>query len=126
MSTEDTPQAEVTGTEAALGAPLAGTDDSTTKLNPSEPVHFELLTRLGQLEEALLARDPLMKTHLGAIHKQLITHEELVHLLSPVEIGKIVAAQQAHTNTSLAQEVTTTSGKAKAAKRAAQLGLGDL
>jgi hypothetical protein len=119
MTTEELPQAEASPLAEAL-AP------ETPALNPSEPIHFELLDRLSNLEAALLARDPLMKTHLGAIHKQLITHEELVHLLSPAQIGEIVRAQQAHTNTSLAQEVTTTSGKAKAAKRAASLGVSDL
>lgn len=119
MSTEELPQTESSPLAEAL-AP------ATPALNPEEPVHFELLDRLAKLEEALLARDPMMKTHLGAIHKQLITHEELVHLLKPEQIGEIVRAQQAHTNTSLAQEVTTGSGKSKAAKRAASLGLGDL
>lgn len=120
MSTEDP-------TQELVASPLAeALTPEPPKLDPADPLQFEMLTRLASLEEALLARDPLMKTHLGAIHKQLITHEELVHLLSPVQIGEIVRAQQSHTNTSLAQEVTTTSGKAKAAKRAAQHGIGDL
>ena len=100
--------------------------DETTKLNSDEPIHFELLSRLASLEEALLARDPMMKTHLGAIHKQLITYEELVHLLSDDQIGKIVAAQQVHTSTVLIQEVSSKAGKTKAANRTAKLGLDDL
>lgn len=105
----------------AIAAPA-----SLTKLSDSEPVQFELMTRLAQLEEALLARDPMMKVHLGAIHKQLIQHEELVHLLTDEEIGKIVGAQQAHTNTILIVESTSKKGKTAAANRTAKLGLDDL
>lgn len=105
----------------ALTAP-----EAITKLNSSEPIHFELMTRLAQLEEALLARDPMMKMHLGAIHKQLIQYDELVHLLSDEEIGKIVAAQQAHTNTVLIIESTSKKGKTATANRTAKLGLDDL
>lgn len=97
-----------------------------TRLDSSNPTQFELIQRMGALEEALLARDPLMKTHLAAIHKQLIQHEELVHLLSDKEIGEIVKAQQHHTGTVLAQESTSKSGKAKATARVAKLGLTDL
>jgi hypothetical protein len=99
---------------------------SLTKLSDSEPIQFELMTRLAQLEEALLARDPMMKIHLGAIHKQLIQHEELVHLLTDEEIGKIVGDQQAHTNTILIVESTSKKGKTATANRTAKLGMADL
>lgn len=122
MTTADTPESTET---SVLAEPLAGSE-AITKLDPSQPLQFSLLDRLSQLEEAMLARDPLMKTHLGAIHKQLIEHEELVHLLSNEEIAKIVSAQQQHVNTSLAAEVTSKSGNAKAAKRAASLQISDL
>lgn len=112
----ETPGADI------LAAPL----DVTPRLDATNPIHFDLMDRLTQLEAALLARDPLMKTHLGAIHKQLVQYEELVHLLTDEEIGKIVGAQQQHTNTTLAAEVSTKSGKTKAANRTASLGLGDL
>lgn len=126
MSTEQTPtdssaDSQVEGADI-LSAPLA----ETPKLDAANPIHFELMDRLAQLEAALLARDPMMKTHLGAIHKQLVQYEELVHLLSDEEIGKIVGAQQQHTNTALAAEVSSKAGKAKAANRTAQLGLSDL
>ena len=106
-----------------LAAPLAA---ETPKLDATDPVHFEVLSRLALLEEALLARDPMMKMHLGAIHKNLITHEELVHLLSDDQIGQIVAAQQQHTSITLVQEVSSKAGKAKAANRTAKLSLDDL
>ena len=106
-----------------LAAPLAA---ETPKLDAADPVHFEVLSRLALLEEALLARDPMMKMHLAALHKSLITHEELVHLLSDDQIGQTVAAQQQHTNITLVQEVSSKAGKAKAANRTAKLSLDDL
>lgn len=96
-----------------------------TDLDTTNPVHAGFLQRLADLETALLERDPLMKTHLGAIHKTMIEYEEIANLLRPEEIAKIMAAQQQHTGIVLRAE---TLGKSKAAtnKKAAQLGLGDL
>lgn len=97
----------------------------STDLDTSNPIHQGFLQRLADLETALLERDPLMKTHLGAIHKTMIEYEEIANLLRPEEIAKIMAAQQQHTGIVLRAE---TLGKSKAAtnKKAAQLGLGDL
>jgi len=98
---------------------------SGTNLDTSNPVHQGFLQRLAELEVALLERDPLMKTHLGAIHKAMIQYEEIANLLRPDEIAKIMAAQQAHTGMILKAEIL---GKSKAAtnKKAAQLGLNDV
>lgn len=108
-----------------LSAPLLATAEMP-RLSESQPQQFELLTRLANLQEALLAKDPMMPTHLAAIHKNLIANEELVHLLTDDQIGQIVRAQQHHVNTFLAAEVTTKSGTAKAANRAKGLTLNDL
>lgn len=97
------------------------------KLNAQDPVQYQVLERLAQLQEALLIRDPLMATHLAAIHKSMIEHEEIVNLLTDDEIATIVGAQQAHTGISLVAEVTgKKAGNAKAAARASKLSLGDL
>lgn len=119
---DDSSEETVEPGTALMAAPLA----ETPSLDASNPVHFELMDRLGKLEEALLIRDPLMKVHLAAIHKQLIGYEELVHLLTDEQIGKIVAGQQAHTNTTLAVEVSSKAGKAKVAARAAKYTVHDL
>ena len=102
-----------------------GEGSSNTNLDVSNPVHQGFLQRLAELEVALLERDPLMKTHLGAIHKAMIQYEEIANLLRPDEIAKIMAAQQAHTGMILKAEIL---GKSKAAtnKKAAQLGLNDV
>ena len=92
----------------------------------SNPQHQEALNRIAQLQQALLAKDPMMPQHLKEIHKQLITYEELVHLLRPEDIGIIMAAQQAHTNTTLVSAGTTKAGKAAAVKASAKLTIADL
>lgn len=93
---------------------------------PGNPQYDACLTRLAALEEALLSQDPLMKGHLKEIHKLLISHEELVHLLSDEQISQIMAAQQVVTNTSLAAVVVASSKSPSAGKKAAKLTLGDL
>lgn len=99
--------------------------ESPTDLDTSNPVHQNFLQRLSDLEAALLARDPLMKTHLGEIHKHMIQYEEIANLLRPEEIAKIMAAQQQHTGIVLRAE---TLGKSKAAtnKKAAKISVGDI
>jgi len=122
QTTSSSADEQATAGASILAAPLA----ETPTLDAANPLHFNMLDRLAQLEAALLARDPLMKVHLGAIHKEMIQHEELVHLLSNEQIGKVIGAQQLHTNTMLAAEVSSKAGKAKAANRTAKLGLDDL
>jgi hypothetical protein len=92
----------------------------------SNPQHQQCLARLQLLEDALIARDPMMKTHLLEIHKQMITYEELVHLLTDEQIGIIMAAQQNHTNTVLVGSASTAAGKKKAIAAGAKLTISDL
>jgi hypothetical protein len=102
-------------------------DVATNKdFDMSNPVHAACLQRLADLEAALQAKDPMMKNHLLEIHKQLISYEELVHLLKDEQIGIIMAAQQVHTNTVLIGSTSTASGKKKAAAAAAKLTISDL
>lgn len=111
-------------TELTTGA------ESTVALagQATNPQELLLLQKLDALEAALLAKDPLMPTHLAAIHKQLVTYEELVHFLTDEQIGKIMAAQQVHTNTTLVQSLTSKTGKPTAAalKKTARLGMDDV
>lgn len=103
----------------------ASDDEPSTNLDITNPTHQEFLQRLADVETALLNRDPLMKTHLGAIHKAMMQYEEIANLLRPHEIAKIMSAQQAHTGIVLRAE-TVGKTKAAASKKAAQLGLNDV
>jgi hypothetical protein len=93
---------------------------------PTTPQLDSIMQRLSYLQEALLAQDPRIRDHLKEIHKLMITHEELVHLLSDEDIAKIMSAQQVVTNTTLVATTTGTKGKATATKKATGLSLGDL
>ena len=95
-------------------------------MDTDSPQHVLLLQKLAALEEALLASDPSMPQHLGEIHRLLISHEELVHLLKDEEIGKIMSAQQKHTDTVLLGSIKESSGKAAANKKAAKISIEDL
>lgn len=124
---------ELTNTEKELtpitpldGTTIAASAGSTEEAYIGTPQYQALQQRLGFLEESLTTQDPLMKGHLKEIHKMLVQHEELVHLLSEDEIAKIMQGQQVITNTVLVAAVTAKSAKAGNARKAAQLSLGDL
>lgn len=84
----------------------------TSALPPDHPA-FAVEARLTALEQALLAQDPQMPTHLKAIHKQLIEFPELVHLLKPEDWGKILQAQQQYTKVKLVEEGAAKKAAAK-------------
>jgi hypothetical protein len=96
-----------------------------TQLDTGNPVHAGFLQRLADLESCLLARDPLMKTHLGMIHKTMIEYEEIANLLTIAEIRAIMEAQQVHTGVVLRTEVVKSS-KAAATRKSAQIKLEDI
>jgi len=102
-----------------------GSDGPSTELDLSNPVHAGFLQRLEDLETALLARDPMMPTHLAEIHKTLMQYDDIMPLLSVEEISKIMAAQQTHVALFLRQEVVKGS-KASAVKKTAKVTLDDI
>ena len=90
------------------------------------PQHQQIQQRLAYLETALFAQDPAIKGHLAEIHRLMITHEELVHLLSIEELQKLMGAQQVVTNQSLVAAVSSKGGKTTTLKKATGLSMGDL
>jgi hypothetical protein len=99
--------------------------ESETQLDRTNPAHAEFLVKLRELEAAMLDRDPLMKTHLAAIHRSMQQHDDITVLLTAEEISKIITAQQQHTGVTLVASIVK-SGAAKASKKAAGLGMLDL
>lgn len=101
-------------------------NENLVTLVETSPQQDQIMQRLSFLEQALADQDPRMKDHLKEIHKLLITHEELVHLLKEEEIAKIMQGQQIITNTTLVAAVSAPKARASAAKKASQLTLGEL
>jgi hypothetical protein len=97
----------------------------TTETTQS-PQMSAILQRLHLLDTALLTQDPAMRGHVGEMHKLLISHEELVHLLSVDQISRLMRAQQLITNTVLVGSMTGKTGKASASKKSTGLNMGDL
>ena len=56
---------------------------------------------LASLEQALLAKDPMMPQHLRNTHSLLISYPETVHLLEDKEIALIIDAAEVHTKTEI-------------------------
>jgi hypothetical protein len=105
--------------------PVEPLPESETQLDKANPAHAEFLIKLRELEAAMLDRDPLMKTHLAAIHRSMQQHDDITVLLTAEEISKIITAQQQHTGVTLVASIVK-SGAAKASKKAAGLGMLDL
>lgn len=101
----------------------ASTEQAATAANP---IFDTLLQRISLVEEALNAKDPSMKTHLAEIHRLLINHDELVHLLSDEDIGKFMKAQQAHQGVVLVAALTGKKASSSATKKATGVSLDDL
>ena len=69
---------------------------------------------LASLEQALLAKDPLMSQHLRNTHSLLISYPETVHLLEDKEIELIIDAAEAHTKTEIVKAVAAKKGGGRA------------
>ena len=79
--------------------------------SPSDELEFaklDVMERLEKLRAAMLTQDPLLPTHLAAIHKNLIQYEELIPLLPQDEvIPTLMAAQKKHIGVMLTKEIAT-------------------
>lgn len=73
--------------------------------NELDFIKLDVEGRIQQIAEKLHAQDPLLPTHLAAIHGALIQYEELVHMLSDEQIGQLVAGQMKQVGTKLTEEI---------------------
>lgn len=90
-----------------------------------EFIKLDVLGRINLIQDGLLKQDPLLPTHLAAIHSALINYEELIHLLSDADIASLIAGQVKHTGAMLTSEITKSS-KATVAKRIPKTSVDDL
>lgn len=59
---------------------------------------------LASLEQALLAKDPMMPVHLRNIHATIIAYPESVHLLEDKDVASLIDAAEAHTMTKIVSD----------------------
>ena len=73
----------------------------------------KLTMSLASLEQALLAKDPMMPQHLRASHQLLISYPETVHLLDDDEIARLISAAQIHTQIEIVKAGTSRAASKK-------------
>lgn len=93
--------------------------------NPLQPIIDSTFQKIEEIEQLMLARDPMLAGHLQSIHKSLAPYEELVHLLSDEQIKKLIAGQMQVTGTVLTQAIAK-STKTSVTKQAKNLSVDDL
>jgi hypothetical protein len=77
----------------------------------SEFAKLNILDRLAQVESKLKENDPLLGQHMTSIHKELLAHEELVHILKPEQIGILMAGMQKYKQLQIVEAVSKSKGK---------------
>lgn len=73
-------------------------------------VMVRLQSSLAALEQALIAKDPMMPQHLRNTHGLLISYPETVHLLDDSEIARIIDAAEVHTKTEIVKAAAAGKG----------------
>ena len=81
--------------------------------NLSPDVVAKLTMSLASLEQALLAKDPMMPKHLKESHQLLISYPETVHLLDDDEIARLISAAQIHTGVEIVKAAAAKGGSRK-------------
>lgn len=74
----------------------------------------KLNMHLADLEQSLLAHDPMMPQHLKQSHQLLVSYPETVHLLDDTEIARLISAAQIHSQIEIVKaSVPKTGGRKK-------------
>lgn len=87
-------------------------------------VMAKLEMSLASLEQALIAKDPMMPQHLRQSHSLLIQYPETANLLSDEEIARLIDAAEIHTKTEIVKAAA--SGKGGSSTRAKKVSASDL
>lgn len=79
-----------------------------------QPIEVQsLIARMQQVEQQLIEQTPQLPDALVHIHKMLLEHEELVHLLDDDDIMKLHRAHEMHKQFHLVQKEVKKVGKNK-------------
>lgn len=84
-------------------------DTETANRIPAD-VLDKLKIHMGNLEKALLEKDPEMPNHLRESHRLLVSYPETVHLLDDTEVRALIDAQQQWTKERIVKDVATGKG----------------
>ena len=76
-------------------------------------IQAEVLEKIEKISTALVTNDPMIEIHCSSVHKALLQHEELVHLLPDSEIAKLMAGMKKWKNLKLVAEVANTRTRSK-------------
>lgn len=88
---------------------LAELDETLSEKIPAD-IYSKLEAAMAGLEQALLAKDPLMPKHLQESHRLLISYPETVHLLDDEEVARLLDAAQAHMKVQIVAETAKATG----------------
>ena len=80
-------------------------------------VYDRLEQHLGDLEAALLNKDPMMPQHLRSSHAILVTYPETVHLLDDSDVARLIDAAEIHTKTEIVKAVASGKGGGAGSKK---------
>ena len=89
-----------------------------------QDIYSKLDAALSSLEQALLAKDPMMKNHLRESHALLVTYPETVVLLKPGEVNTLIRAAEQHTNTQIVSDIAK--GKSSGITRKKNVSVDDI
>lgn len=91
-------------------------EDDASKI--PDDVYNRMNVILADLQQTLLAKDPMMPQHLRTIHGLIISYPEAAHLLKDEEIALIIAGAQEHTKVQIVSEAAkkATAPRAKSLK----------
>lgn len=82
-----------------------------------QPIEVKtLVSRMQQIEAELIVGTPSLPDALVHIHKMLLEHEELVHLLNDDDIMKLHKAHEQHKQFHLVNKEVKTNSKSKKVK----------
>jgi hypothetical protein len=92
------------------------TPEQLAKINdPNHPI-LVVIDRMTKIEEKMKTNDPEISTHLKEIWKHMQQYEELAHLLTPQQIGVLMAAMQKHVGVQLVSDEAGKKTKSKSKK----------
>jgi hypothetical protein len=97
-------------------------EQGASSLSPE--IYKRLEGHLADLEQALLAKDPMMPQHLRSSHALLISYPETLNLLDDSDVARLIEAAEIHTKTQIVKAAAA--GKGGGASSRKKISIDDL